>query len=216
MPRCGHLCKLPCHSPVDIEHNKKCIEILDRPCKTHELVPLVCHDINITKINAGDWRKQEGGWQTLAEALTRFECKIKVDYTRPECDHVDNIHCHLKTKILSKQKTLDECKVIVSDYIHPVCNHKFVAPKCFKKREYERSPPKCRQVVKHRRPCGCVISMDCHESIEETTTPKTCQNDVQTTRPRCGHILSLRCHTSRKLKELWEEQKGISASYGRE
>ena len=38
-----------------------------------------------------------------------------------------------------------------------------------------------------------------------------CQSSVEIARPRCGHGLSLRCHTAQKLKEDWEKQNSESA-----
>ena len=201
LERCGHMCKLPCHSPVSVKHNEQCTEQLVRPCETHAEVPLLCHDLDIDTFFE----------ESLEQALARFHCKIKVEYCRPECNHVVQISCHKKTEVVNMRKVLSACEVVVSDYIHPVCNHSFPQPKCAKKREYEANPPKCTTRVSHRRPCGCVLNMQCFERIEELKTPAICKSSVQFQRPRCGHMLSMRCFEAEKLKANWDEQSGKSA-----
>ena len=202
LDRCGHLCKLPCHSPIDIPHNTKCNESLERPCETHASVPLLCYEVDITVTMK----------ETLADALKRFKCKEKVDYCRPECGHVVNIECFKKKKIDKGEKNLDDCGEIVSDYIHPVCNHRFRQPKCATKRKYELNAPKCPEKVIHKRPCGCELKMLCHESIEESANPPQCTKSVETARPRCNHTLSMRCFEAQHLKEEWSKQIGKSAA----
>jgi hypothetical protein len=204
LKRCGHLCKLACHCPVDTTHNGQCREILPRPCETHAQVLLLCHDVEIKE-----------GLETLAQALERFECNIKVEYSRPECDHVIRIACYYREQVLKKLKELSPCEEIVSDYIHPVCNHRFSKPKCAVKRKYETQPPKCAEKVEHKRPCGCISIMQCHERNEELEKPSICQSSKNIARPRCGHELSLRCYQAQNLMEDWNEQSGKSATEGK-
>lgn len=198
--RCGHLCNLPCHSPIDISHNKECKQILERPCKTHEAISLLCHEVEIENK------------ETLANALKRFDCKIYIDYTRPECGHEVEIECFVKRKLEIGEVVLEDCNETVSDFIHPICNHVFKKPKCAVKRKYELNPPKCTEKVLHRRPCGCEKSMHCYESIAESMKPIPCTESVQIARPRCGHILSMRCFEAEKLKEDCARQIGKAAS----
>ena len=160
--RCGHLCKLPCHSPIDISHNKKCKEPLQRPCETHGSIPLLCNEILIEKNDS------------LIEALKKFSCKIVVDYCRPECGHIVKVECNNKNLLDAKLVKLDDCKEIVPDFIHPVCNHRFKQPKCAEKRKYEIIAPKCNVKVKHKHRCNCETIMLCHESIEESINPSIC------------------------------------------
>ena len=200
LDRCGHLCKLPCHSPIDAPHNTKCMESLERPCETHQLVPLLCYEVDIAY----------AAKETLVEALKRFECKEKVGYCRPECGHIIKIECFVKKQIDNGETALDDCKEIVSDYIHPVCNHRFKQPKCATKRKYELNAPKCPEKVLHKRICGCELMMQCDESIEETAQPRKCTIDVNKARPRCGHMLSTRCFEAEHLKEEWSKQTGKS------
>jgi hypothetical protein len=203
LKRCGHLCKLPCHSPTQSNHNDLCIEVLERPCETHTEVPLLCHSVNMNLL------------QTIEQALQIFECEVKVDFCRPECGHNVKITCHEKTLIVNKKKNLNNCQEVVSDYIHPTCNHIFPKPKCFKKREYEINPPKCQDIVIHQRPCGCKISMHCYEKNEEILHPTRCNSSIEIDRPRCGHKLSMRCYQADELKQKWDEQSGKSALDGK-
>jgi hypothetical protein len=197
--RCGHPCKLPCHSPVDILHNSKCNEKLERPCETHSSIPVFCHEILIEKN------------ENLIEALKSFCCNIKVDYCRPECGHIVKIKCHKKKLLESNLIKLVDCNEIVSDYFHPICNHQFNQPTCSEKRKYEIKPPKCNKEVIHTRPCKCKTKMLCYESIQESVTPSICNASVEIARPRCGHILSMRCNQAEKLRLDWEDQRGKSA-----
>ena len=191
--RCGHLCQFPCHSPIERPHNNKCNEQLERPCETHALVPLYCHELMLEKN------------ETLTDALRRFNCNIEVDYTRPECLHVVKVKCHEKT---GNKVHLDECSEVVSDYYHPICNHVFAKPKCSVKRRYERKEPKCTQKVLHTYPCKCESYMSCYEHIEESHNPSICNRSVEINRPRCGHMLSMRCNQAEKLKLDWQAQRG--------
>jgi hypothetical protein len=203
LDRCGHLCTLPCHSPVDITHNTKCNESLERPCEIHAQIPLYCYEVPIEKR------------ESLVNALNRFDCKIKVDYCRPECDHIVQIECFNKKQLEKGLAILDDCSEIVSDYIHPICNHRFKQPKCATKRKYELNAPRCTEIVIHERKCGCKIRMQCYESIEEANNPSKCNKSVEIARPRCGHMLSLRCFEAEKLNEDWAKQIGKSATLNR-
>jgi hypothetical protein len=203
--RCRHQCLLPCHSPVDVEHNTKCGHILKRPCEIHAQVELKCCDLDI------------GQQESVVSALARFKCGIIVKYARRECDHVVNISCYNKTQLEAKPHLyqLKECDEIVSDYYHPVCNHIIALPTCAKKRIYEQKAPRCTTQVQHRRPCGCVIKMNCYDSVAETETPPVCNASVQINRPRCGHKLSIRCSVARELCDKWESHAGRSAIDGK-
>ena len=211
LDRCGHLCKLECHSPIDIKHNTKCVEQLDRPCETHKEVQLLCHELVIPLYYRINSIKPN---EKLKRALLGFKCKVKVEYSRPECDHIVQIACHYKNEILNNTSSLKACEEIVSDYIHPVCNHSFSKPKCITKREYETAPPRCIRMVPHKRPCGCETSMQCHERIEELKRPSICQSSKNINRPRCGHILSMRCYQAERLIADWNGQNGKSAFDG--
>lgn len=202
LSRCGHKCLLKCHSPVDTCHNQECKVELKRPCNLHSEVPLLCHELDI------------GKQQTVESALRRFECKIQVNYDRPECEHIVQVTCHSKTLILSGNGALDECDVVVSDYIHPVCNHRFSKPSCVKKREYERCIPQCVKIDREpfKRPCGCIVeNMPCFKRLQEMKAPSKCMSSIELPRPRCGHQLSLRCCFARDLLARWEEQQSESA-----
>jgi len=208
LERCGHLCKLPCHSPVDVQHNIRCIEPLERPCELHASVALVCHELDIPFYYYSN--KITETEQKLADALRKFKCKEKVDYCRPECGHIVSIECFIKKQIDNGQNILNDCQEIVSDFIHPVCNHLFKKPKCATKRKYELKAPDCLQKLLHKRQCGCELEMPCYESIKESTQPSVCNISVEIARPRCGHMLSIRCFEAGKLKEEWAKQSGKS------
>lgn len=116
----------------------------------------------------------------------------------------------LKDPSLSAQ-LVPECVIQVSNYIHPVCGHEIIRPECHKKRAYEQKPPNCMEKVKHSRPCGCVSDMRCYESMEELKKPSKCNSSVNIARPRCGHVLSMRCFMAINLMSDWQEQSGESA-----
>jgi hypothetical protein len=163
-------------------------------------VPVFCHEVLIEKDEA------------LADALKKFSCNIEVDYCRPECQHIVQITCNEKKLLEANQITLDDCSQIVSDYFHPVCNHRIKNPKCATKRKYEIKEPKCTEKVSFTRPCKCETSMQCYETIEESLNPSICNKSVEIALPRCGHILSMRCNNAEKLKKDWDEQRGKSAA----
>jgi hypothetical protein len=50
--------------------------------------------------------------------------------------------------------------------------------------------------------------MRCFEAVQEQAAPSLCMRAIQTARPRCTHLLSLRCHEANALKALWQEQDG--------
>jgi hypothetical protein len=199
LDRCGHVCNLACHSPVDIPHNTRCAVTLERPCEIHASIELLCYEVNIEK------------HESLNKALNRFECGIKVNYCRPECEHIVQIKCFEKKSLESNRSVLDDCSEIMSDYYHPICNHVLKKPKCAVKRRYEKNTPKCIEKVTHKRRCGCEIIMQCYESIKELANPIICQKSVEINRPRCGHKLSMRCFEAEKLTEDWTEKTGKSA-----
>jgi len=201
LDRCNHKCLLKCHSPTQTYHNQACLHQLQRPCTTHAEVPFFCKDLKIDKN------------ETIEAALARFECPILVDYKRTECEHIEQVPCFIKTQLCAGTKALEVCKVEVNDYIHPVCNHRFIKPKCYKKREYEQKPPICTKVdgEAFKRPCGCTMpNMKCFQRIDEMKQPPLCLNSVEVARPRCGHQLSLRCSSARNLLIKWDEQSGHS------
>ena len=183
--------------------------ILERPCKTHALIPLYCHSLKMNPFN-----KNILYGNSLSMALADFECEIKIDYSRPECDHRISITCYYNSQIEKELIKVQDCDVIVSDFIHPVCNHIYPKPNCAKKRSYEQCPPKCKTRVDHKRPCGCIVYIPCFESISEFNKPSKCISSVQIKRPRCGHTLSMRCFEAQLLKESWEQKNGKSAING--
>lgn len=154
--------------------------------------------------------------QTVGEA--RFECPILVEYARAECEHTEQVACYVKKRLLAGTQDLATCKVVVSDYIHPICNHRFAKPECYKKREYQKTAPQCEKidVEAFKRPCGCLVpNMPCFKRMKEVGMPSVCRNSVEVARPRCGHRLSLTCFSARKLLASWAEQRGQSAVDGK-
>jgi len=124
------------------------------------------------------------------------------------------VACFNKSQLLAGTAALEACKVEVSDYIHPVCNHRFAKPKCHRKQEYEMKAPQCVKVDAEafKRPCGCIVpNMPCFKRIEEMKQPSVCMRSVEIARPRCGHQLSLRCCSARKLVADWAGNIGQSA-----
>eukprot|EP00597_Dinobryon_sp_UTEXLB2267_P013697 CAMPEP_0170108520 /NCGR_PEP_ID=MMETSP0020_2-20130122/6618_1 /TAXON_ID=98059 /ORGANISM="Dinobryon sp., Strain UTEXLB2267" /LENGTH=3294 /DNA_ID=CAMNT_0010333253 /DNA_START=40 /DNA_END=9925 /DNA_ORIENTATION=+ len=202
IPSCGHKCNLPCHSPTEVPHSKQsaCKVKLVRPCVKHADIPLVCGEMNL-------------GTSKLQSALQKFECPVKVRYSRPECQHGVNISCHDNTGLIRGEKTLPACEIVVGDFTHPICNHVSKKPTCVLRRQWEKRPPQCETVVEYKRLCGCVSKVQCWQRNEfmSMTTPPLCLNEVEKKRPRCGHILSLRCCVATRLDDLWDDQNGESA-----
>ena len=195
---CGHHCPLLCHSPVTSPHvtQDKCIVPLVRACMKHIQIPLLCKEIRL--------RKQE----SLRSAIARADCLIVEDFVRKECNHVVQIPCHVIGKVVQGATVLPNCVIIVGDFIQPACGHKITAPTCFDCRKYEERPPPCMTEVRHIRPCGCKISMRCHESLSERKTPTLCTSYVLMKRPRCAHEMTLRCHVGSKVQKDWDNQDG--------
>lgn len=202
IPSCGHKCNLPCHSPTEVPHSKQsaCRVKLVRPCVQHADIPLLCGELNL-------------GTSKLQKALQNFECPVEVKYSRPECQHGVCISCHDYTSILKGEAELPDCAVIVGDFTNPICNHVSKKPSCVQRRQWERKPPQCATVVEYKRPCGCVSNEQCWQRNEfiSMATPPLCLKEVEKKRPRCGHILSLRCCVATRLDDLWDDQNGQSA-----
>ena len=201
-PICEHACGLLCHSPAVTPHTAQsnCTVQVERPCDLHADIALFCRDVVVT----------EG---KLATALKKFKCCVKVKYSRPECSHVTEIECHQYTDILKGMWKLPNCEVRVADFVNPTCNHVSKKPTCIQRREWEKKPPQCCVAVKYTKPCRCVDVVQCWEHIQflSMATLPLCLHEVEKRRPRCGHILSLRCHASTKIDELWNDQSGESA-----
>ena len=140
-----------------------------------------------------------------------MECKIIVDYSRPECGHIVRVHCVNKKKLSNGYRLEGECKQIVSDFIHPVCNHRIKEPTCATKQSYELNTPNCLEKVLHKSKCGCETWMQCYESIQETAKPSICTKSIDVARPRCGHMLSMRCFEAKKWIQDWTKHAGKSA-----
>jgi hypothetical protein len=199
-PFCSHLCSLSCHSPIKIPHmlQSECTEIMKRPCEMHSTVPLSCKDIEYKVL------------ETPEKALINFKCQIIEPYNRPECEHIVRLPCQKLKSIKLNPELLPHCMIKVNNFIQPSCGHIIKAPTCIDCRNYEIKPPQCNERVCHTRNCGCKIDMPCHQKDEELTNPKKCQISIQKKRPRCSHILSLRCHIGTDLSELWNEQDNES------
>jgi hypothetical protein len=121
------------------------------------------------------------------------------------------ITCHERTRIGDGTQKLGECRESVGNYIHPVCNHEVGNLTCKQRRDFEECPPNCLHKMNFTRPCGCSVDMECKKVIEEWSTPSLCKCDIKTKRPRCNHLLSMRCHISSALITAWSSQDGLSA-----
>eukprot|EP00457_Paulinella_chromatophora_P000075 gb/GEZN01000075.1/.p1 GENE.gb/GEZN01000075.1/~~gb/GEZN01000075.1/.p1 ORF type:complete len:1932 (-),score=209.52 gb/GEZN01000075.1/:490-6285(-) len=217
LPGCGHRCSVPCHNPVLITHTQSCQELVARPCIAHKDVPLrCCAVLKPPKPAATAFRGATGldgkTGNDLAQALRTFQCCEKVEYVRHECLHKLDLPCHQHKRVMAREETLPECICEVEDFAHPVCNHIFKKPTCITRRGWEINPPSCNVKVKHKAPCGCVSHMACWRHLEEMASPSPCKNAVSAVRPRCQHKLSLRCHLSTELTQLWNKQDGLAAS----
>ena len=66
--------------------------------------------------------------------------------------------------------------------------------------------------VKIVKVCGCTAALECWKAIQELNEPSICTKAKKCHRPRCTHILSMRCCESTTLQEKWESCDGVSAS----
>lgn len=206
---CGHQCQRPCHSLKAIPHTTDCGELVDRPCKTHEDVPLTCCFVRKQSKSSGDGAGNTNS-SSLAVALNHFRCEVMVDYRRPECPHFVQLECHRHQLVLEQKEKLPDCAIIVDDFVHPSCGHVFSSPKCAQRRHWENEPPECKVKVIHLRDCGCKAHLTCHASVLESASnerPK-CLEAVVKPRPRCSHPLSSRCFEATLLADLWHQQNG--------
>ncbi len=203
IPACGHECVFPCHSPTVMPHTTQsnCRTTVERPCDLHSDTPLLCCEV---------WLP---GKVTLADALIKFKCSVRVKYSRPECNHVVEVECHQYQGILNGTYRLPNCEVSVADSINPMCNHISKHPTCTRRREWEKNPPQCCVSVLYRKPCGCTDKVQCWEHIKFMSMQSLplCQHDVEKRRPRCGHKLSLRCYIATKMDDLWNDHNGQTA-----
>eukprot|EP00656_Telonema_subtile_P053228 TRINITY_DN7649_c0_g1_i2.p1 TRINITY_DN7649_c0_g1~~TRINITY_DN7649_c0_g1_i2.p1 ORF type:complete len:1491 (+),score=142.91 TRINITY_DN7649_c0_g1_i2:123-4595(+) len=196
---CGHTCAFPCHPP-DQPHNTAdgCITALQRPCRDHQDVPLTCgalHENVKSKSCAG-----------LDQALKQFECDVEMTYQRPECRHTVQLSCFEYTQLRAGgHQPLPPCDEIEKDYVHPSCSHVTKDPTCADRRTWEATPPRCEKKVIHNRSCGCVQTMLCWEKVYEIEHPSQCGEAVNIPRPRCSHVLSLRCSQAVELRRIWAE-----------
>ena len=194
---CGHPCAIPCHSPTVARHTVQadCTVSLERPCAIHSHIPILCKEVSFSPNDS------------IAAALLKSDCEIREPYRRPECDHVIEVPCHVLESVKSGSgKLIADCVVRVPDFIQPGCGHVVKAPKCVDRRKYEVKPPRCLEKVRHVRTCGCIIDLTCEESGKERAKPTPCMQPVTTSRPRCFHPLSVRCHVGTTLHTSWSMQ----------
>jgi len=207
---CGHKCAVTCHSPTLVPHTQVCMETLPRPCPDHKKVPLYCKDVvpePRNNLGVGDAIGKD-----LEKALKVFLCAIEVTYHRPECNHVETLPCYWARALREGNifaTPLPKCVKLVSDFVHPICNHVIKMPTCYDRRKWEKDPPKCLEEVCHKRKCGCEIELQCWKQLEEVANPPPCLKAVNIVRPRCRHLLSLRCHVGTSLLELWQSKGGF-------
>ena len=194
---CGHPCAVPCHSPTIIKHTlqAECMVSFERSCTIHSDIPILCKEISFS---AND---------SVGAALSKSDCKIEEPYRRPECHHIIKVPCHvLKCLTSGSSNLIADCVIKVPDFIQPGCGHVVKAPTCVDRRKYEIKPPRCLKKVKHVRACRCFMDLTCEESDKERSNPSPCMQSVTTSRPRCFHPLSVRCHLGTSLHTLWNMQ----------
>ena len=207
---CGHQCGVKCHDIYTSPHTmpNKCQKEVLTPCSDHSDKTIFCGDVykQTSMLNSVN---------NIQSALKSFVCNIPIIMERKECEHTSTLPCGECKEIKAGHKTLGNCLVQVDDYFHPVCNHSRKNPICFKRREWEASPPKCYEDVTHTRACGCSSKIKCWQQQEERITPTQCNRSVRLSRPRCFHKLSIRCHEASRLRQKWDiiadELKGNSA-----
>lgn len=201
---CTHMCGMLCHSPSEQAHTAKCPQHVKRPCDAHSTTPLLCGEVK---------RKVPG--EPLAEALQRFECEVSVIFTR-QCGHIVRMQCFEESRLVEKTHELKPCVEIVADFDLP-CGHKISKPTCSDRERYQAAAPQCNVQVPHsRRGCGCIIPMRCFESVRELAgnAAVQCEHNKEVRRPRCGHLLSNKCHIVRSLWTTWNQHgTGVSAAH---
>ncbi len=203
LSNCGHPCRVGCHSPSAVPHTAKCVEPVVRPCEMHRDIPLPCH-----QACGGAERPKP-----LKQALAEYKCDVKVEYQQRDCAHREKLTCNLNERLRGGTAQLPECKTVVGDFVHPACGHVFASPKCYERRQFENAPPRCQQRVHVTRPCGCTTQMECWEAIQDAVAApggRRCMESVARARPRCSHVLTLRCHLAAELQDWWEMQRGAA------
>jgi len=202
---CGHFCSVPCHSPVTQPHTlaEQCPESMVRPCEDHPDVPLHCGAL---------FQSSSTRNLSLADALSpeSFRCEIEMEYRLPGCPHRVTLKCFEYRQLLVGELQLPPCKETVDDWHHPTCNHVFKSPQCFWRREAEANPPDCMEMITIVKPCGCRAKIPCHERAAESSAAK-CLVSVNMERPRCTHMLSLKCFERTALWNLWLREAGERA-----
>jgi len=203
---CGHFCSVPCHSPVAQPHTiaERCPEIMGRPCEDHPQAPLQCGAL---------FQNSKARNVSFDQALipAGFHCEVEVEYRRPDCPHRVTLSCWQHRQLLAGEFKLPPCDETVEDWHHPACNHVSKSPRCSWRREAEANPPLCMTAIKLVRPCGCEAEMRCHERAAEQSTAATCLMSVSMERPRCTHMLSLKCFERTALRNLWLNEGGERA-----
>jgi len=185
---CGHSCLLACHSVHDVSHTE---QVVDRPCERDLDVPLTCSRL----------QKSVERFASVEDAVNTFKCDVDVNVHRPECPHSVLLQCYWHQDLMAGRYELGDCVQRVKSFRHPSCGHIFKNPTCARRRRWEVDPPECPVMVDHRRDCGCVVKMACHDSDKESSleSPTRCMEAVVKPRPRCTHPLSNRCQEASKL-----------------
>lgn len=123
---CGHVCRVPCHSPTLTPHTEKCQELVPRPCVAHADVPLVCADV-FGKSSVPNRTSPA----SLDSALREFKCTIPVSFPRPQCQHMMQLPCDQhRAMVVDKTAALPSCTIVVGDFVHPRCGHVIKKPTC--------------------------------------------------------------------------------------
>jgi hypothetical protein len=211
LPHCKHPCGKKCHSP-ELAHSQKCVVAVPHPCPDHKDVPLTCHTVFPERIASSQHRSSAQSSSTLEQALRAFQCPEMVEYLRPECRHKEPLPCFRRKQVNMCLVKLPDCQVRVNDFKHPRCGHVLKSPICADKRLWESRPPSCKEQVVHTAGCGCKTTMACCTHIQELESPSLCTLSVEKPRPRCGHIVSMRCHVATEMKRQWQAQSGMSLS----
>ena len=189
--QCGHECKSTCHF-LKPDMHCECQEMLKRPCSHHEDVPLRCGTIQLNPN------------ESLQDALnTRWKCTIKSVYKLP-CGHDKVLQCCEHEAVLELERQCPKCEEIVADFHFPKCDHVIKNPKCCDRQRYERDPPICSaQLNVIRSECNHEEKMKCDDVVERKYD--ACNKMVNEKRPRCGHIMSIRCKNYQILKKIWND-----------
>jgi hypothetical protein len=194
---CGHPCDLRCHAPHYKKHNSLCAYVIPRPCYRHQMIPLLCHMIS----------RLPG--ESIQGAMKRWVCKCPVSLELG-CGHEVLMTCNQESNVRAGFSSPPLCEVMIDEYIHPRCGHRFNDLPCHLFQKYLTTPPLCQLKIMVTRKCGHRKEIECcrSELISQDAIP--CKEVLRIQRPRCQHHCNLHCDDHQQLTKSWSESYGTA------